>query len=159
MNLNQIRILEASYAYLVSKTNSEVEKTLKSENLIFRYESKMYKFKTYQAKSDNYTFIDYSLGIFELDHESHEIRIYDLYNSFDLKENELSILSNISDTDIVRSQIFKLLNQIDFAYLEEKYSKLKTDSYAYNVHILEVDKLFPVYKFPELASFDLVGIA
>lgn len=159
MNLNQIRILEASYAYLVSKTNSEVEKTLKSENLIFSYENKMYKFKTYQAKSDNYTFIDYSIGMFELKHESHQIPNYDLYTSFKFKENELSILSNISDTDVVRSQIFKLLNRIDFAYLEEEYPKLKTDSYAYDVHILEIDKFFPVYKFPELASLDLVGIA
>ena len=159
MNLNQIRILEASYAYLVSKTNSEVEKTLNSENLIFSYENKMYKFKTYQAKSDNYTFIDYSIGMFELKHESHQIPSYDLYTSFKFKENELSILSNISDTDVVRSQIFKLLNRIDFAYLEEEYPKLKTDSYAYDVHILEIDKFFPVYKFPELASFDLVGIA
>lgn len=97
--------------------------------------------------------------MFELNHESHEIRIHDLYRSFDFKENELSILSYISDTDVVRSQIFKLLNRIDFAYLKEKYSKLKTDSYAYDVHILEVDKFFPVYKFPDLASFDLVGIA
>ena len=159
MNLNQIRILEASYAYLVSKTNLEVKKFLNSENLIFSYENKLYKFKTYQAKSDNYTFIDYSIGMFELKHESHEIRSYDLYKSFDFKENELSILSNISDTDIVRSQIFKLLNRIDFAYLEEEYSEVKTDSYAYDVHFLELDKFFPVYKFPELASFDLVGIA
>lgn len=159
MNLNQIRILEASYVYLISKTHSKVKEILNSESLIFSYENKLYKFKTYQAKSSDYGFIDYSLGNFELNHEYHEIHTYDLYKSFDLKGNEASVLSELSDTDIVRSQIFKLLNQIDFAYLEERYPEMKTDSYAYDVHILEVDKFFPVYKFPELASFDLVGIA
>lgn len=159
MNLNQIRILEASYAYLVSKTQSDVKEILNSENLIFNYENRLYKFKTYQAKSSNYVFIDYSLGSFELNHEYKQIDdVYDLYKSFNFKDNELIILSNISDTDVVRSQIFKLLNHIDFAYLEERYPKMKTDSYAYDVYLLEVDKFFPVYKFPESASFDLVSI-
>lgn len=159
MNLNQIRILEASYAYLVSKTQSDVKEILNSENLIFNYENKLYKFKTYQAKSDNYSFIDYNLGIFKLNHEKHEICVYDLYKSFNFKDNELSILNDILDTDVARSQIFKLLNRIDFAYLEQNYPEIKTDSYAYDVHLLEVDKFFPIYKFPELASFDLVSIA
>ena len=160
MNLNQIRLLEASYTYLVSKTHPEVKEILTSENLIFSYDNKLYKFKTYQAESNDYGFIDYSLGNFELTHQYHEVHdVYDLYKSFNFKGNEVSILNNISDIDIARSQIFKLLNHIDFAYLEERYPKMKTDSYAYDVYLLEVDKFFPVYKFPESASFDLVGIA
>ena len=160
MNMNQIRILEAIYAYLVSRTDPEVQEVLNSENLIFSHENRLYKFKTYQAKSNNYVFIDYRLGNFELDEEQHVFYgVHDTYKAFNLEDSKVSTLRELSNIDIARSQIFKLLHQIDAAYLEERYPKLKTDSYAYDVYLLETDKFFPIYKFSESASFELVGMA
>ena len=160
MNLNQIRILEAVYAYLVSRTDPEVQEALNSENLIFSHENRLYKFKTYQAKINNYVFIDYSPDNFELNEEKHAFYyVHDTYKSFNLEESKVLSLREISNIEIARSQIFKLLHQVDVAYLEERNPELKNDSYAYGVYLLETDKFFPIYKFSESASFELVSIA
>ena len=160
MNLNQIRILEAIYLYLVSKTDSEVQEVLNSENLIFSHENRLYKFKTYQDKSIKYNFIDYSLDNFELNIEQHEIKVaHDLTEAFNLEKSKMDTLEKVKNIEIARSQIFKFLHQIDVTYLEERNPKLKTDSYAYDVYLLETDKFFPIYKFSESASFELVGMA
>ena len=160
MNMNQIRILEAIYAYLVSRTVPEVQEVLIFESLIFSHENRLYKFKTYQAKINNYVFIDYSLDNFELNEEQRAFYwVHDTYKSFNLEESKVESLRDISNIEIARSQIFKLLHQIDIDFVEERNPKLKTDSYAYGVYLLETDKFFPIYKFSESAVFELVSIA
>lgn len=103
MNMNQIRILEAIYAYLVSRTDPEVQEVLNSENLIFSHENRLYKFKTYQAKSNNYVFIDYRLGNFELDEEQHVFYgVHDTYKAFNLEDSKVSTLRELSNIDIAQ---------------------------------------------------------
>ena len=160
MNLNQIRLLEACHSYLVERTHSSIKEQLVSDKLVFSCNNNFCTFNTYQEMSYNYTFIDYELNSFELREKRREIQdISELYDALKLSGNELSVLSQITNVDTARIQIFKLLSRVDIEPLATLYPKLKTDNYIYDVYNLTIDKSFPVYHLSNTASFDLVSIA
>ncbi|MEI4413961.1 hypothetical protein ACLMK5_05195 [Streptococcus anginosus] len=156
MNLNQIRILEACHKFLNGITLLKEE--LQNDNLVYQYNGKTITFDTYQ-ECEQLTFIDYDPKFGYVD----EIRVYisdrqNLINAFPNKDH-LRALQKVSDEDQARIQIFKLLSQVNFEVLSEKYSNVKKDRFGYDFYNFETKENYPIYLFEDNAAFELVAIS
>ncbi len=156
MNLNQIRILEACHKFLNGITLLKEE--LQNDNLVYQYNGKTITFDTYQ-ECEQLTFIDYDPK-FEYVNET-RVYINDRQNLIDAFPNthHLRALQKVSDEDQARIQIFKLLLQVNFEVLSEKYSNVKKDRFGYDFYNFETKENYPIYLFEDNATFELVAIS
>ena len=155
MNLNQIRILEACHKFLIGLT--EFEEKLQNDSLVYRFQDKNILFVTYQEYR-NLSFIDFKLKSDYLDDSITYIDDReDLINAFP-SQHELRALARVSDLEQARIQIFKLLSQANLEILTEKNSNAKKDYFGYQFRNLETKESYPIYLFPENATFELVAI-
>lgn len=156
MNLNQIRILEACHKFLNGITLLKEE--LQNDNLVYQYNGKTITFDTYQ-EYEQLTFIDYNPKFEYVD----ETRVYisDRQNLIDAFPNKhhLTALQKVSDEDQARIQIFKLLSQVNFEVLSEKYPNVKKDRFGYDFYNFETKESYPIYLFEDNATFELVAIS
>lgn len=155
MNLNQIRILEACHKFLNGITLLKEE--LQNDNLVYQYNGKTITFDTYQ-EYEQLTFIDYDPKFEYVD----ETRVYinDRQNLIDAFPNRhhLIALQKVSDEDQARIQIFKLLSQVNFEVLSEKYPNVKKDRFGYDFYNFETKESYPIYLFEDNAAFELVAV-
>ncbi|CQR26185.1 hypothetical protein BN1356_02543 [Streptococcus varani] len=159
MDLSKIRLLEACFGYLIDRLKPAIKEQVSSDRLIFESDGILYQFDTCQEQPYKGTFIEFRLAPYELKEQRNDIRdIYDLYKCLNLKDSELSVLTNIDNAATIKTLIFKLLINADLGTLSELYPDIKSNSLVYNLHILGNDQSFPIYHFPADKSFNLVSI-
>ena len=160
MNLNQVRLLEACYAYLLNKIYEPVKKELADCKMIFKFNHSLLSFKTYEEKYDTYDFIENKLGELELKPDYRSLtKVGDIYDALNITNFKLQSLRMIEDSEIAKKIIFKLLTQADLESLEQSYPEIKANDFIYEVHNLTINANFACMKLPENATLELIAIA
>lgn len=159
MNLNEIRLIEACYNYLVTRTSEKVKEQLLAERLVFENDGNFFVFDTAEDITSICEFIEYKFDLIGLsERKEYILDYYHLYSALRLKEDQLSILNRTDSIDKVRTQIFKLLINADIENLSKQYPEIKKNNFVYKLENLTINQSFPVYKFSDTDSFTLVGI-
>ncbi|WP_203264275.1 hypothetical protein [Streptococcus uberis] len=159
MNLNEIRLIEACYNYLVTRTSEKVKQQLMSERLVVENDGNLLVFNTSEDITSICEFIEYKIDLLGLtERKEYILDYYHLFSALRLKENQLGILSRLDSVEKVRVQIFKMLINADIDSLKKLYPEIKKNNFVYNLENLTINQKFPVYKFSDKDSFTLVGI-
>ena len=160
MNLKQVRLLEACYAYLLNKIYEPVKKELADCKMVFEFNHSLLTFKTYEEKYDEYDFIEKELGELELKLDCCLLtKPGDIYDALDITNFKLQALKEIDDPEIAKKIIFKLLTQADLESLEQSYPEIKANDFIYEVHNLTINANFACMKLPGNATLELIAIA
>ncbi len=160
MNLNQVRLLEACYTYLLNKTCERVKKELAGCKMVFSFNNSLLTFKTYETKYDSYDFVENVLGELEqsVDYRSLS-NVKEIYNAINVNNYKLESLRMIEEPEIAKKIIFKLLTQVDLESLEQNYPEIKANNFIYEVHNLTINANFACMQLPKNATLELIAIA
>lgn len=160
MKLNQVRLLEACYTYLLNKTCETVKKELTDCKMVFSFNNSLLTFKTYETKYDSYDFVENILGELEqsVDYRSLS-NVKEIYDAINVDNYRLESLRMIEKPEIAKKIIFKLLTQADLESLEQSYPEIKANDFIYEVHNLTINANFACMKLPKNATLELIAIA
>lgn len=162
MDLNDVRILEACFQYLVKKT--VFEKELKNTKLIFKMNKiDLVTFNTCEINDEN-LFIEKVLSNDEFDslkNDSVAIDDYQLlFEAFEFAKNNQRFL-NIKSVNTEKQAlliIFKLLQQVNINSIKESVGVAKSSLFVYNFENYSNKTAFPIYSMEVNDNFELVSI-
>ncbi|MCK1242411.1 hypothetical protein MX041_03325 [Streptococcus uberis] len=162
MDLNEVRILESCFQYLIKKTS--FEKELKNTKLIFKMNKvDLVSFNTYE-KIDEHLFIEKVLSNDEYDSiKNDSILINDyklLFEAFEFAKNNQRFI-NIKSVNTEKQAlliVFKLLQQVNVNSIKESVGVAKSSLFVYNFENYSNKTAFPIYSMGASDDFELVSI-